>query len=154
MIAFTLLFVSCNSKNKKEETVVPSTPAQQLCAEFKAKVSSNASIDMETLAAELSQSEAIEFGAAFVSVEEGFLNGFDNEIKGFSSGAFFGPMIGSIPFVGYVFEVAGDEKAFMKTLEENANLRWNVCTQADEMVCDSVGKKVFFVMSPKSFDEE
>ena len=92
---------------------------------------------------------------ASMPVEEGFLNGFDNEIKGFKEGVMFGPAIGTIPFVGYIFTVAdgGDVDAFVKTLGDNANLRWNICTEAEEMICEAVGNTVFFVMCPTSFEE-
>ena len=67
----------------------------------------------------------------------------------------FGPSIGSIAFVGYVFTLDEGTNAeeFMSTLKDNADLRWNICVEAEEMVCELVGDKVFFVMSPKSFDE-
>lgn len=96
----------------------------------------------------------IDFAGATVEVQEGLLTGFDNaEIKGFSEGAMFAPMIGSMPFVAYVFEVPEDVSAFMSLLGENANPRWNVCTQADETIIETSGDKVFFVMCPASFDE-
>lgn len=80
-----------------------------------------------------------------MDVEPGFLNGFDHEIKEFQSGVMFSPMIGSIPFVGYVFE-ADNPEAFEAALKENANLKWNVCTEADEMVSAVQGNYVFFIM--------
>jgi hypothetical protein len=92
-----------------------------------------------------------------MEVEPGLLNGFDNaEITGFEEGVLFAPMIGSIPFVGYVFTLADDADvdAFETTLKDNANLAWNICTEADEMVVDHVGSEVFFVMCPASLDEE
>ena len=88
-------------------------------------------------------------------VEEGFLTGFDNvEIKGFKEGAMFAPMIGTIPFVGYVFTMDDAAAAIELStlLEENANPRWNICTEADEMFTTVSGNKVFFVMSPSSFE--
>ena len=103
----------------------------------------------------LIENSIIQFMGGAIEVEEGYLSGFDNvEIKGFKSGAMFAPMIGSIPFVGYVFELENeaDVPNFIKTLEDNANLRWNICVTADEMVSGSVGNKVFFVMAPASFD--
>ena len=93
---------------------------------------------------------------AVMPVEEGWLNGFgDAEITGFKEGAMFGPMIGTIPFVGYVFELKDetDVNQFISILKSNADLRWNVCTEADEMAVCSVDKKVFFVMCPKYFEE-
>ncbi|MBQ9979465.1 MAG: hypothetical protein IJP23_00165 [Oscillospiraceae bacterium] len=86
-------------------------------------------------------------------IEGGFLSGFDNvEITGFSEGAMFAPMIGSIPFVGYVFVLddGADVASFAQTLEDNANLRWNICVTADEMVVETYGNTVFFLMCPAS----
>ncbi|MCQ2587150.1 MAG: hypothetical protein MJ174_03470 [Treponema sp.] len=141
---------SCSKKDSVQE--VASTPAGILCQQFKSIVKANDSISMEDLANQIVANEIIPFGPAVMPVEEGYLNGFTDEINGFSEAAVFGPMIGSIPFVGYVFRT-DDVNALMETLKEKADLRWNVCTQADEIVCDSVNKIVFFVMAPKSFDE-
>jgi len=94
--------------------------------------------------------------AGAMEVEPGLLSGFDNaEITGFKSGAVFQPMIGSIAFIGYVFELEDGVSAsdFIATLKKNANLRWNICVEAEEMVAGSSQNKVFFVMSPKHFEE-
>lgn len=149
-LALALSLVSCD-KSKKEPT--PTTPAQILCAEFKNAVKKDSSINLEDLGNQLITNEIIEFGGITVPIEEGYLMGFTKDVTGFKSGVFFGPMIGAIPFVGYLFEVDGDTNAFIKNLEETADLRWNVCTSADEKVSAAVGNKVFFVMAPKSFDE-
>ena len=63
-------------------------------------------------------------------------------------------LIGTIPFVGYVFDLAedADVEAFMTTLQENANMRWNICTEAEQTVIASYGDKVFFLMCPKSLE--
>ena len=68
----------------------------------------------------------------------------------------FAPMIGTIPFVGYIFvlEEGTDVDGFKSTLETNADPRWNICTEADETIVDSVGNTVFFLMSPNTFEEE
>ena len=90
-----------------------------------------------------------ELNLVAMEMEEGYLAGFDNtEITGFEECAMFSPMIGTIPFVGYIFtlEDGTDADAFIKMLEESANLRWNICTKAEEMVAGKVGNKVFFVM--------
>lgn len=62
--------------------------------------------------------------------------------------AIFLPMMGSTPFIGYIFELSDgiDAASFIKTLEENANLRWQICVSADQMVAGSIGNKVLFVM--------
>ena len=140
-----------------EITPSPSEPSSDtvgntLLADFKAKAESGNAL---TIAEALVANPAIQFGGAAISIEEGFLTGFDDtEIKGFKEGAMFAPMIGTIPFVGYVFELENeaDVPAFIETLESAANLRWNICTSADEMVSGSVGNKVFFVMCPTSFE--
>lgn len=101
--------------------------------------------------------EDSQIAGATMPVEPGLLNGFGNtEIRGFKEGVMFAPMIGSIPFIGYVFTleegVDGDE--FMSLLSENADLRWNVCTEADEKLTEKADGTVIFMMSPKSFDED
>lgn len=133
---------------------VASTLGTTLLADFKAKAASGMSA--EGIANALLENPAIKFMGGAMPVEEGLLSGFDNtEIKGFKSGATFMPMIGSIPFVGYVFELenAADAPAFIKLLKDSANLRWNICVEAEEMVTGSAGNKVFFVMCPKSLEE-
>ena len=126
-----------------------------LLSDFKAKAGSHSSA--VSLAEALVANPSISnIGCGAMPVEPGFLTGFDNaEIKGFKEGAMFAPMIGTIPFVGYVFILEDGTNAsdFISTLKSSANLRWNVCTSADEMVAGSSGNKVFFVMSPKTFEE-
>ncbi|MBQ2696118.1 MAG: hypothetical protein IJF61_02320 [Clostridia bacterium] len=150
---------SATPEAKPEQTPAPTpTPApvastlgKTLLADFKTK----ASMDTLSLANALLENPAIQFMGGAMEVEEGLLSGFDNaEIRGFKSGAVFMPMIGSIAFIGYVFELdnAADVPAFIATLEKNANRRWNVCVEAEEMVTGSVGNKVFFVMCPTSLE--
>lgn len=100
----------------------------------------------------IEKADYIPVGLACMGVEEGFLNGFDNEIKSFKNGVMFGPLIGTIPFVGYIFET--DDAGALKTeLENNANLRWNICTEADEMHAEILDNThVFFIMCPEKFE--
>ena len=89
-------------------------------------------------------------------IEPGLLSGFDNaEITGFNEGVMFAPMIGTIPFVGYVFDMPDAEsaEALVKVLTENADPRWNICTEAEETVVGTAEDKVFFVMCPKSLEQ-
>ncbi len=138
-------------EEKPAETPQSKTPANVILSDFKAKV--NGTSDLEALAEDLLKNPMIQFMPASMAVEPGFLNGFKSEIEGFSKGVMFGPAIGTIPFIGYLFEVEGDVNAFIATLKENADLRWNICTSADEMVVGSVGNKVCFVMAPSAFEE-
>ena len=90
-----------------------------------------------------------------MEMEPGYLNGFDNfEVTGFEQAVMFAPMMGTIPFVGYIFTLPADAdvQAFMDSLTQNANLRWNVCTSADEMTVSHVDNTVFFLMAPLSFE--
>ena len=140
----------------KPQPEAPKTVGNILLADFKAKASSSSALGIaEALAANEVFSPIGNLAA--VSVEPGYLNGFDNaEIKGFKEGAMFAPMIGTHPIIGYVFtlEDGTDASSFIANLKSNANLRWNICTTADEMVAGSVGNKVFFVMCPTEFAEE
>ena len=84
-----------------------------------------------------------------------FLSGLGEAKIEYEEGAMFGPMIGTIPFIGYIFKLAEgtDVEAFKTTLEENANLRWNICTAAEELVIENEGNTVFFLMCPTTFEQ-
>ena len=115
----------------------PTTVGTFLRKAFKDQLAENADLTAQKVVDNLLASEYIAFEGASMPVEPGVLMGFDNaEITGFSEGVMFSPMIGTLPFVGYVFvlEDGTDVESFIKTLEENANLRWNICTEAEEIV--------------------
>ena len=140
-------------KPEQSETQTSGSVGNVLLADFMNKASS---MDALSLAEALITNPVIPFMGGAMAVEPGYLTGFDNnEIKGFKEGAMFSPMIGTTPFVGYVFtlESASDASAFVNNLKSSANLRWNICTEADEMVSGISGNKVFFVMSPLAFEE-
>ena len=134
------------------------TPAEQepsgdrsmgevLMGEFLNEVSAG-NTDPQAIADALLTNPVIEFAGATMPVEPGYLAGFSNEIYDFAQGVMFAPMIGSIPFVGYVFTVDGDAAAFEQTLLDNADPRWNICVTAEETVSTTSGNLVFFVMCP------
>ena len=109
----------------------------------------------QAIADELIANPVIEFMGGTVPVEPGFLSGFSTEIYGFKTGVMFAPMMGSIAFVGYIFELedGADVAAFMDTLKTNADPRWNICVEADETLIHNIGNTVFFLMSPNSLGE-
>lgn len=112
--------------------------------------------DALTLADKLITHESILFAGGAMEIEAGFLSGFDNyEVTGFEQGAMFAPMMGSIPFVGYIFTLPedADVDAFMTGLKDNANLRWQICVEAEEMICEANGNTVFFLMCPTTFEQ-
>ena len=140
-----------------EEVIEANTVATKLQVAFREAAKANAAATAEELAGVCAQNEAVALiGPAVMPITEGWLNGFTaDEITGFTEGAVFAPMIGTISFMGYIFTLAdgADVEAFKTLLTSSADLRWNICTEAEEMVCDNVGNKVFFVMAPKAIEE-
>ncbi len=107
------------------------------------------------------QNHEIPIGMGVMPVEPGYLPGLFSdenyvEFGGFESGATFMPWIGSIAFVGYVFELeeGADVEAFIAELEKNANPRWNICVEANETVIGAIDNLVFFVMTPGVYGED
>lgn len=151
-----LSMVACGTTkedDKKEEGKKPETVGEILLNEFKDNPEGTA----QEIAERIIGNEIIPFMGGANSIEPGFLAGFDNvEITEFKEGCMFGPMMGTIPFVGYIFvlEDGADVDAFVTTLKDNANLRWNICTEAEELTVESEGNTVFFLMSPKKFEEQ
>lgn len=160
IVAFMLIavmalgVVACGkTEDKKAEDKKPETVGEILLADFK----ENAKGTAAEVAERIIGNEMIPFMGGVNPIEPGFLAGFDNvEITEFKEGAMFGPMMGTIPFVGYIFvlEDGADVDAFKTTLKDSANLRWNICTEAEELTVDSEGNTVFFLMSPKTFEEQ
>lgn len=109
------------------------------------------------IAEKLVANPIIQFMGGAMPVEPGLLSGFDNyEVTGFEEGAMFGPMMGSIPFVGYVFKLPADADvdAFMTDLKDNANMRWQICVEAEELIAEADGSTVFFLMTKKNLNKE
>ena len=167
LVAMSLL-AGCGSKNNEgttdtgadqstTDTNTADTVGGALLNGFNAYVTANPDATAMDIANDAITNSVIpaELSLMTMEVEAGYLNGFDNfEVTGFEQGAIFAPMMGTIPFVGYVFTLPADAdvQAFMDSLTQNANLRWNICTSADEMTVSHVDNTVFFVMSPLSFD--
>ena len=153
ILVFVMIFAlaACG----KEEAAEPATLGQELYADFTAKVNAGET-DVQAIVDALLSSGLLPFeGGMSAEMEEGFLMGFSSDIEGFEKAIMFGPMIGAIPFVGYVFELssADESEAFCAKLLENADPRWNICTEADETVCGSVDNLVFFVMCSNQAEE-
>jgi hypothetical protein len=101
LLAAMMIFsvVGCAGAAEEEEAT---TVGGILLDDFKADAEGSA----QEIAERLSANEVIPFEAATMAVEPGWLMGFDaEEITGFKDGVMFAPMIGTIPFVGYVFEL-------------------------------------------------
>ncbi|MBO5897384.1 MAG: hypothetical protein J6R04_00060 [Clostridia bacterium] len=135
--------------------VEANTPADILFSVFGDTLDANPEISMPELANTIICHEIIPFMGGAMEVQPGLLSGFDNyEVTGFTSGAMFGPMMGSIPFVGYVFQLeeGTDVVNYLEDLKANCNPAWNVCVEADQVAAGAYGNTVFFLMCPASFE--
>jgi len=135
------------SDSSNQGVAEETTLGNKLAAIFEAGIAEG---NIESLANELA--EATEYDCMVVDANEGYLNGFTEEIKGFSAGKQFSPMIGSIPLVGYIFET-DDPEGLKDKLTSVADPRWNICTEAAETVCVTSGNYVFFTMCPGDEEE-
>jgi len=152
LAAVMMLSVTACGSNGNEEGKEPETVGEFLRQDFV----ENSEGTAQEVADRLIQNEVLPFDAVTMPVEPGFLTGFDNaEITGFNEGVMFAPMMGTIPFVGYVFVLddGADIEGFVQTLGDNANLCWNICTEAEEMIVEAEENSVLFVMCPKNFEE-
>lgn len=154
LLAAALLFslAACGQKTPKE----PETLGQALLQEFETKYQSNPKENLDSIAQAILAQKSIGFEGITSPIEPGPLMGFGNtQIQGFTEGIMFAPLISTIPFLGYLFRLNPDTdgNAFVQTLEQSADLRWNICTQADEVVVKQEGDVVFFLMCPRSMEE-
>ena len=149
LCSLTLIITGCTNKENNNEGET-NTIASQLVTEFKKEIAK--SKDIKEVADKISESNIIVPTTVVTEItEDDYLAGFNEEIKGFKKAVSIAPMIGTIPFVAYIFEVDNPEE-FTSNLKEQANLRWNICTEADEMQTTIVDNYVFFVMSPSNFE--
>ncbi len=138
-------------------TETEGTAGEILFNAFKEMMEAKPETTAQEAADALITNEIIQFMGGTMPVEPGVLSGFDNaEIKGFEEAVVFMPMMGSNPFIGYIFDMPADAdlEAFMTTLKESANMRWQICVEAEEMVVEAIGDKVFFLMCKKDLSAE
>ena len=146
VIALVLSLCACGKKDDKNESAPENATLGATMLEVFRK---NSKKSPEEIANACLSSPSIEFTGSVSPVEEGALMGLDAEISGFKSAYMFAPNIGTIPFVGYVFDAGDNAPALVEKLKANANPRWNICTEAEETVIDEKDGKVFFLMCPK-----
>lgn len=143
------LLTGCTSREEKtEEETVAIILGKQFEKEIKKEK------DIEKVAKKIAENKILQISVDVSQIKKGdYISGFQKEVKDFKKAYAIRPMIGTIPFVAYIFEV---EKAdeFAEKLKSNADLRWNICTEADEMHAVVSGDYVFFIMSPKNFEQE
>ena len=145
-----------SGNNSGKPAVQDQSAGKQLAGIFKNELSKDPSKGALAIAEAISGSGKIPYAIISENVVPGLLTGFGNtEISGFKDGAIFSPVIGSTPFIGYVFilDNGTDVNSFVKTLSANADRRWNICTEAEETTIETKGNAVFFVMCNRSLDE-
>ena len=130
--------VACGGKNDvttettnapaEEEIVSDGTLGQDLLVVFAEHLKANPEATAQELADAVITNEKSLFMGGTAPMEPGFLMGFSADITGFEEAVNFGPQIGSIPFMGYVFTLAdgADVDAFIATLEENADTIYDI----------------------------
>ena len=148
-----------DKEEEKKPEIAENTTGAALYNSFVAALEANNNATALELAETLAYNSNLPFMTGAMEIEVGaeFFAGFDNyTITGYKSAASFGPMMGSIPFIGYVFELADDANAddFVKALKDNCNTRWNICVEADQVVAEVVDNKVFFLMCPADLGNE
>lgn len=122
------------------------TMGTALLNDFIAQLEADGNLSSMDIASALIESPNFVYAGATMEVEPGYMAGFTEEISGFDDGVMFAPMIGSVPFVGYVFTVSNDPEGFLAVLNSCNDPRWNICTEADETVSTIYGDKVCFIM--------
>ena len=139
------------NEEQKDETQ-EKTVATLLGGQFESEIKKEN--DIEKVAKKIAENEVIEISVDVSQIKKGdYISGFQKEIKDFKNAYAIRPLIGTIPFVVYIFETE-NAKEFAEELKANADLRWNICTEADEMNAVVSEDYVFFIMSPKSFEQE
>lgn len=141
-------------EDETEPAATEGTVGETLLAAFKANSTGTA----EEIANAVISNPIIQFMGMAMPINPTdfeFLSGLGEAKIEYEEGAMFGPMIGTIPFIGYIFKVAEgtDVEAFKTMLKDNANLRWNICTAAEELVVENEGNTVFFLMCPSTFEQ-
>lgn len=141
-ICLSVCMLGCSSQ-KEEAILKPATLGTKIFAEFQKELGN--SKDLMEIANVLASPDISGLDCAIQEYQEGYLNGFSTEITGFTKAVGFMPWISSIPFVCYIFETNQPEE-LKKSLQVNADPRWNICTEADETLIEIVDNYVFFIM--------
>lgn len=84
----------------------PGTMGTMLAQVFEERGKADPSLDLTDLGNTLMNDSGLPIDGEVTPVEPGLLMGFGNdEITGFAEGVMFAPVIGTIPFVGYLFRL-------------------------------------------------
>lgn len=153
MIALsTLIITGCGKKTetKVDEKEISSTIASTLAKQFSEEIKNEK--DIEKVANKIAENKVLDIAVGVEEMtEESYFGGITTEVKGFKKSFAIRPMIGSIPFAAYIFEVE-NASDFEANIKDNIDLRWNICTEADDLETAVYDNYVFVVMSPSNFE--
>ena len=143
LLMVLLVLVGCSKK--PEEPVEPKTMGEAYVLAFK----NSKSTDPDAIVDELMALGKFEGALVKNEVEPGWMMGVTVDVTDFEKAVSFGPRISTIPFIGYVLK-SNNAEALAKQLDENADLAWNICTQADEKQVVVKDDLVLFLMCRNS----
>ena len=83
-----------------------------------------------------------------IEKNEEWLTALESVPTGFSEAYTYGPNMMGQAFIGYIFRVAEgtNVESFKANLKEICIPRWNICSEANTIICESYGNIVFFSM--------
>ena len=148
IFSITIIITGCGKKEEPKNN--DNTLAVNLVQEFKKEITETKNIKKVAKKLAKSNFDMPDLEVSNVSNAD-YLTGFNEKIQGYKKAYMIAPTISTIPFIAYIFE-SDKPNELANTLKEQANLRWNICTEADEMKISVVDNYVFFVMSPNNFD--
>lgn len=152
-LVLVLGLTACGSKSAKEDTASADTGVtivaaplsdNSVGAKYRDAFVSSSATDASGMVKDLIAANIVG-DLVEMEVEPGWLEGFSSDITGFSKAIRFSPMIGSIAFMGYVLET-DDTNALVTSMQDAADPRWNICTEADETLVIVRDNLVFFLM--------
>lgn len=139
----TLCLFGC-TPTKQEE---PKTLTETIQTTFVQEVQKSDNLD--DIGNEILKALDVEYDLDINHVVPGYLPGFTQDIVAFDDAIMIAPTIGTIPFVCYVFYTEKPE-LLMEVIETYHDMRWNICTEAEEMTLNMDHNYVVFAMTPKA----
>lgn len=135
-----LCLVGCASK-----VDVPSTTTGIIATTFVQEIQKTDNLD--EIGLKIIESVDVEYDLDMNHVYPGYLLGFSQDIVHFEDAVIISPIVGTIPFVCYVFQTSEPE-LLTKEIENYHDMRWNICTEAEEKILKQDHNFVLFAMTP------
>ena len=104
----------------------------------------------------ISFEEYLSYQVVTMPIEDfSFLSGLTEVPAGIKEAYVYQPGMMGQAYIGYIFRLTEgtDVETFKKALSDKADLRWNICTAANTIICENYGDTVFFSMMVVKDDE-